>query len=189
MDCSPPVSLVHGFLHERYWSGLSFPFPGDLPDPGIKTGSATLQAGSLPSEPPGKPTKCSGLKEHLWLFHGFTSQKSGHLAGFSPQSLSRLKFSYWQECISFLSLSGWIHFQSDSGFWPDSVPCDYRTEIFIPLLVVGWAGARWGSCLKFRATHSLCLWPTSPAKPASMTCVHLMLWISLAFSSAASLSF
>ena len=31
------------------------PSPGDLPDPGIKPGSPTLQAGSLPSEPPGKP--------------------------------------------------------------------------------------------------------------------------------------
>ena len=32
-----------------------FPFPGDLPDPGIEPGSPPLQADSLPSEPPGKP--------------------------------------------------------------------------------------------------------------------------------------
>ena len=30
-----------------------FPFPGDLPDPGIEPGSPALQAGPLPSEPPG----------------------------------------------------------------------------------------------------------------------------------------
>ena len=36
------------------WSGLPFPSPGDLPDPGIELGSATLQVDSLPSEPPGK---------------------------------------------------------------------------------------------------------------------------------------
>ena len=36
-------------------SGLPFPPPGDLPDPGIKPRSPALQADSLPSEPPGKP--------------------------------------------------------------------------------------------------------------------------------------
>ena len=44
-----------GFSRQEYWSGLLFPSPGDLPDPGIEPGSPTLQADSLPSEPPGKP--------------------------------------------------------------------------------------------------------------------------------------
>ena len=44
-----------GFARQGYWSGLPFPSPGDLPDPGIKPGSPALQADSLPSEPPGKP--------------------------------------------------------------------------------------------------------------------------------------
>ena len=44
-----------GFSRQEYWSGLSFPSPGDLPDPGIKPGSPALQADALPSEPPGKP--------------------------------------------------------------------------------------------------------------------------------------
>ena len=44
-----------GFYRHEYWSRLSFPSPGDLPDPGIKPGSPALQADSLPSEPPGKP--------------------------------------------------------------------------------------------------------------------------------------
>ena len=56
MDCSPPGSPVHGILQARYWSGLSLPSPGDLPDPGIEPGSRTLQADSLPSEPPGSVT-------------------------------------------------------------------------------------------------------------------------------------
>ena len=42
------------FLKQEYWSGLPFPPPGDLPDPGIESVSTTLQVGSLPSEPPGK---------------------------------------------------------------------------------------------------------------------------------------
>ena len=45
-----------GFSRQEYWSGLPFPSPGDLPNPGIKPGCPTLQADSLLSEPPGKPT-------------------------------------------------------------------------------------------------------------------------------------
>ena len=43
-----------GFSRKEYWSGLLFPSPGDLPDPGIKPGSPALQADALSSEPPGK---------------------------------------------------------------------------------------------------------------------------------------
>ena len=47
-----PLSM--GFSRQEYWSGLPCPPPGDLPNPGIEPGSPTLQANSLPSEPPGK---------------------------------------------------------------------------------------------------------------------------------------
>ena len=46
-----PLSV--GFPRQEYWSGLPFPSPGDLSDPGIQPGSPTLQADYLPSEPPG----------------------------------------------------------------------------------------------------------------------------------------
>ena len=39
------------FSRQEYWSGLPFPSPGDLPDPGIEAGSPALQADTLPSEP------------------------------------------------------------------------------------------------------------------------------------------
>ena len=39
-----------GFPRQEYWSGLTFPSPGDLPDPGIKSGFPELQADSLPSK-------------------------------------------------------------------------------------------------------------------------------------------
>ena len=42
------------FSRQEYWSGLSCPPPGDLPNLGIKPRSPTLQVGSLLSEPPGK---------------------------------------------------------------------------------------------------------------------------------------
>ena len=44
-----------GFSRQEYWSGLPFPSPEDLPDPGIEPRSPALQADALPSEPPGKP--------------------------------------------------------------------------------------------------------------------------------------
>ena len=40
--------LSTGFPRQEYWSGLPFPHPGDLPDPGIRPGSPALQAESLP---------------------------------------------------------------------------------------------------------------------------------------------
>ena len=48
-----PLSM--GFSRQEYWSGLPWPPPKDLPDPGIKSASPVLQADSLPTEPPGKP--------------------------------------------------------------------------------------------------------------------------------------
>ena len=43
-----------GFSRQDYWSGVPFPSPGDLPDPGIEPMSPALYADALPSEPPGK---------------------------------------------------------------------------------------------------------------------------------------
>ena len=43
------------FSRPEYWSGLPFPSPVDLPNPGIEPRSPTLQADSLPDEPQGKP--------------------------------------------------------------------------------------------------------------------------------------
>ena len=48
-----PLSM--GFSRQEYWSGLPFPPPGNLPNPGIKPESPALQADSLLLVPPGKP--------------------------------------------------------------------------------------------------------------------------------------
>ena len=45
-----PLSM--GFSRQEYWSGLQFPSPGYLPNPGIEPGSPMFQANALPSEPP-----------------------------------------------------------------------------------------------------------------------------------------
>ena len=48
-----PLSMA--LPREEFWSGLPFPAPGDLPDPGVDSGSYAMQADSLPFEAPGKP--------------------------------------------------------------------------------------------------------------------------------------
>ena len=48
-----PLSMA--FSRQEYLSGLPFPPPGNLPNPGMEPMSLALQADSLPSEPPGKP--------------------------------------------------------------------------------------------------------------------------------------
>ena len=49
---APPST---GFSRREYWSGLPFPSPGNLPNPGIQPKSPALQADALISVPPGKP--------------------------------------------------------------------------------------------------------------------------------------
>ena len=61
-----PLSM--DFSWQRYWSGLSFPSPGNLPKPRIETGSLALQSDSLPTE--------------LWRKHTTTLRKWA--AGWSP---------------------------------------------------------------------------------------------------------
>ena len=53
--------LSTGFSGQEYWSGLPFPSLGDLPNPGIKPRSPTLQADALPPEPSGKPNLSAKL--------------------------------------------------------------------------------------------------------------------------------
>ena len=83
-DSATPWTVAHqaplsmGFSRQEYWSGLPFPSPGDLLDPGTEPGSPTLQADSLPSEPAGKLTKvkvkvvqsCPTLCDPMDLVHG-----------------------------------------------------------------------------------------------------------------------
>ena len=50
MDCSLLGSPVHGLPRQEYWSGLPFPPPGDLPDPGIEPMSSALAGGFVTTE-------------------------------------------------------------------------------------------------------------------------------------------
>ena len=54
-DSATPWTQSMEFSWPEYWNGQPFPFPWDLPNPGIEPKSPTLQADTLPAEPQGKP--------------------------------------------------------------------------------------------------------------------------------------
>ena len=60
-----PLSMR--FSRQGHQSGLPFPSPGDLPNPGIKSGSPALQADYLPTELQGKPLMTDGFYQMLFL--------------------------------------------------------------------------------------------------------------------------
>ena len=69
MDHQTPLPM--GFSRQEHWSGLPFPLPGDLPDPGVKPASPPLQADSLPlshlgnlRNPGGSPSSKTITKMH-----------------------------------------------------------------------------------------------------------------------------
>ena len=73
-----PWTLAHqallsmDFFRQEQWTGLPFPSPADLSNPGIEPASSVLQADSLPSEPPGKPVYFSTwyeIKDKPQKFH------------------------------------------------------------------------------------------------------------------------
>ena len=67
MDCSPPAISVHGVLQARILEWVAIPFSRESSYPGVGGGSPTLQADSLPSESPGKPTQIYG-QTVFWVF-------------------------------------------------------------------------------------------------------------------------
>ena len=61
MDWSLQAPPSMEFSRQEYWSGLPFPSPGNLPNPGTEPRSPALQTDTLPSEPPGKPLFRKGI--------------------------------------------------------------------------------------------------------------------------------
>ena len=121
-----------GFSKQEYWSGLLFPSPGDLPDPGIKPRSPALQADALQSEQPGKSLYIhlkEWYKKHLcilypglpWWSHG---KESACNAGDPGLGRALGEGNEWQPTTVFLSgkfheqrslanFSPWGHKESD----------------------------------------------------------------------------
>ena len=64
------ATLSMGFSRQGYWSGLPFPSPEDLPNPGMEPGSPTLQAEAFPSEPPAITKWSHNLRQDIFHFLG-----------------------------------------------------------------------------------------------------------------------
>ena len=95
------------FSRWDYWSGLQFPTPGDLPDPGMEPGSPTLQVDSLPTEPPVAPIKsCKTSRKASVLKRGSSLSRSWILC---KRNLSVFQFSSVQSlsCVR-LFATPWI---------------------------------------------------------------------------------
>ena len=130
IDCQAPLSM--GFSRQEYWSVLPFPFPGDLPDPGINPRSPALQADALPLSRQGP--NCSGgdedngnLLQEVPCMHCCTqcpppfsspppthasagdswtlTGKSGSVSCADTASFSWISLSHHEASISLLSLS------------------------------------------------------------------------------------
>ena len=122
------ASLSIGFSRQEYWSGLPFPSPGYLPNPGIEPRSPALQAGALTSEPQGK------LYIYIYaLFFGFPSHLN-HQRAVSRVSVLHVRFSL---------VSYFIH---------SSVYMAVPVSQFIPPLFPPWYPYDCSLCL------CLCLW-------------------------------
>ena len=121
-----PLSI--GFSRQEYWSGLPFPSPEDLPDPGIEPGSLMLQASSLPSEPPGRPI--------LWLsrFIPITMREFLHVSKFYNNGIILYVFS--ETCFFHSNLCLWNSFKLKWVVQAHSFPlilmqeCDKNSYLF-----------------------------------------------------------
>ena len=77
VNCQAPLSM--GFSRQEYWSGLPFPYPWSLPNPGIEPVSSAL-AGSLPLIHQGSPVSlCCTLETSTALYISYTSIRNKYL--------------------------------------------------------------------------------------------------------------
>ena len=121
VDCQAPLSM--GFPRQEYWSGLPFPSPGDLLDPGMKPRSPAVQADSLPFKPPGNymlPFVC----EYILLFsHSVVSNS------LRPYGLQHTRFSCPLSpgvCSNSCPLSQQCHPTTSSSVMPSCHPLPSR---------------------------------------------------------------
>ena len=102
--CQAPPSME--FSRQEYWSGLPFPSPGDLPNPGIKLRSPALQADALTSEPPGKP--------HIIIIIPYLSSYT-LLISLSIMDSQLLNYIYSKVIWKVIEISIWKENEDDSS--------------------------------------------------------------------------
>ena len=90
------------FSRQEYWSGLSFPSPGDLPDLWIKPGSSVLQTDSFPSEPPEIYLKIYINYPSIAITQNYTHTKLTAIEPSGIQNYQILIASSYVACVSCL---------------------------------------------------------------------------------------
>ena len=116
--CMQPARLLCPWESSRqeYWSGMPYPTPGDLPNPGIEPRSPTLQADSLLSEPPGKPRN-TGVGSLSLLQGIFLTQELNWGLLHCRQSLYQLSYqgSPWTQVSTHKSSYTQVHRSNGAG--------------------------------------------------------------------------
>ena len=90
-----------GFSRQDYWSGLPFPSPGDLPNPGIELRSPALQADALPSEPTGKLWGCAkgvDTRRH-WIWYEILKAPYGYLNAYQGDGNVEEKRGFYKNIL------------------------------------------------------------------------------------------
>ena len=131
-----------GFSRQEYWSGLPFPFPVDLPNPGIEPGPPALQADSLPFELPRSPIMLQRFLQNLSI-----PVRRSHLLHIPLMCLR-------PDPVHPLTLSATTLFQT---YWTFCSPDTLCLRLFVQALPTAWktpsqdpgmagSSARWPSC-------------------------------------------
>ena len=111
-----PLSM--GFSRQEYWSGFPFPFPGDLPDPGIKPTSSALSGGFFTTVPPEKPHKfimSQFCGSEAWAQHAWVLCSGFHCP--EIKVFSQSCFSHWSSGSLLISLRFVREFGFSSCCW------------------------------------------------------------------------
>ena len=122
-----PWTIVHGILQARILEWVTFPSPGDLPNPGIKPRSPILQADSLPAEPQGKP-KNTGVGS-LSLLQGIFLTQESNCNPHCRQILYQLSYEgkwVWLVCVWMCegNLCLWVCVGVSASVWICMRMCD-----------------------------------------------------------------
>ena len=152
------------FSRPEYWSGLPFPFPGDLPNPGIEPRSPTLYVDSLPTEPPGKP-KNTGVGSVFLLSRIFLTQELN-------QGLLHCRWILYQ-----LSYQG--------SPWEPSVRDNQHSLALYVICRIILYFVLWGSCCLVTKLHMTLVtpWTVAHQTPLSMGFPSQEYWSTLSFPS------
>ena len=158
MDCSPPGSSVMEISRKEYWSGLPFPSPWDLPNPGIKPRSPALQVDSCSllqvAELPGKPRDITLNRKYHLLCMSFLFI---HLKSTDNHKQSNLSSERQGSHVLLTKGINWKSRTAKGLRGPTLTPKHTTTALSTP----SWKGGG----------HTVTVWPASQPSPCSGLCV------------------